>query len=200
MKFTKMQGLGNDYLYVYGEAPENAAALSRELSDRHFGAGSDGMIYISPSDRADFKMRIFNADGSEANMCGNGIRCVGKYVYDKGYTQKTRLVIETLSGVRTLDLQIQNGIVTGAAVEMGKAAVGEEKEIDLDGRTLRGIPVSVGNPHFVIFVPDAEAASPSFVSVRAAVVSVAAASVVVTVTAAAVVPSDCPLAGASVCV
>ena len=83
MHFTKMHGLGNDYLYVYGE-PENPSELSVKLSERHFGAGSDGMIWISPSDVADFKMRIFNADGSEAKMCGNGIRCVGKYVYDKG--------------------------------------------------------------------------------------------------------------------
>ena len=86
MHFTKMHGLGNDYLYVYGEVPADIAELSQRLSDRHFGAGSDGMIYISPSGTADFRMRIFNADGSEAKMCGNGIRCVGKYVYDKGYT------------------------------------------------------------------------------------------------------------------
>lgn len=88
MHFTKMHGLGNDYLYVYGEVPADIAELSQRLSDRHFGAGSDGMIYISPSGTADFRMRIFNADGSEAKMCGNGIRCVGKYVYDKGYTDK----------------------------------------------------------------------------------------------------------------
>ena len=147
--FTKMQGLGNDYLYVYGEVPDNIAALSQKLSDRHFGAGSDGMIYISPSDKADFKMRIFNADGSEAEMCGNGIRCVGKYVYDKGYTDKTHLTVETLSGIRTLDLQIRGGKVR---------IVGEETEIVAGGQTLVGIPVSVGNPHFVIFVPDAETA------------------------------------------
>ena len=84
MRFTKMHGLGNDYLYVFGEVPENAPELARKLSDRHFGAGSDGLIFISNSDKANFKMRIFNADGSEAKMCGNGIRCVGKYVYDKG--------------------------------------------------------------------------------------------------------------------
>ncbi|MBP5467504.1 MAG: diaminopimelate epimerase, partial [Clostridia bacterium] len=87
MKFTKMQGLGNDYLYIYGDiVPENASELAIKYSDRHFGVGSDGLIFISPSRVADFKMRIFNADGSEAKMCGNGIRCVGKYVYDKGYT------------------------------------------------------------------------------------------------------------------
>ena len=109
MHFTKMHGLGNDYLYVYGEVPENVAELSVQLSDRHFGAGSDGMIYICPSSVADFKMRIFNADGSEAKMCGNGIRCVGKYVYDKGYTNKLHLRIETLSGIRTLNLQVTDG-------------------------------------------------------------------------------------------
>ena len=158
MHFTKMQGLGNDYLYVYGDVPENIAALSQKLSDRHFGAGSDGMIYISPSDTADFKMRIFNADGSEAKMCGNGIRCVGKYVYDKGYTDKTHLSVETLSGVKTLDLQIRSGKVRSVTVDMGKVVVGEEKEIDVGGRSVCGIPVSVGNPHFVVFVPDAQTA------------------------------------------
>ena len=158
MHFTKMQGLGNDYLYVYGDVPENIAAISQKLSDRHFGAGSDGMIYISPSDKADFKMRIFNADGSEAKMCGNGIRCVGKYVYEKGYTDKTRLSIETLSGVKTLDLQIRSGKVKSVTVDMGKVTVGEEKEIAVGGQTVCGIPVSVGNPHFVVFVPDAQTA------------------------------------------
>ena len=158
MHFTKMQGLGNDYLYVYGDVPENIAALSQKLSDRHFGAGSDGMIYISPSDKADFKMRIFNADGSEAKMCGNGIRCVGKFVYDKGYTDKTHLSVETLSGVKTLDLQIRGGKVKNVTVDMGKVTVGEEKEIAVGGQTVCGIPISVGNPHFVVFVPDAQTA------------------------------------------
>lgn len=158
MHFTKMQGLGNDYLYVYGDVPENIAAISQKLSDRHFGAGSDGMIYISSSDKADFKMRIFNADGSEAKMCGNGIRCVGKYVYEKGYTDKTRLSIETLSGVKTLDLQIRSGKVKSVTVDMGKVTVGEEKEIAVGGQTVCGIPISVGNPHFVVFVPDAQTA------------------------------------------
>ena len=158
MHFTKMQGLGNDYLYVYGDVPENIAAISQKLSDRHFGAGSDGIIYISPSDKADFKMRIFNADGSEAKMCGNGIRCVGKFVYDKGYTDKTHLSVETLSGVKTLDLQIRSGKVKSVTVDMGKVTVGEEKEIAVGGQTVCGIPVSVGNPHFVVFVPDAQTA------------------------------------------
>ncbi|MBQ8164053.1 MAG: diaminopimelate epimerase [Clostridia bacterium] len=156
MHFTKMHGLGNDYLYVYGEAPENVAELSVKLSERHFGAGSDGMIYISKSDIADFKMRIFNADGSEAKMCGNGIRCVGKYVYDKGYTDKTKITVETLSGTRTLDLTVENGSVSWASVDMGKAEVGERKSLTALDTALEYIPVSVGNPHAVIFTDDAE--------------------------------------------
>ena len=157
MKFTKMQGLGNDYLYVYGE-PENAAEWSVKLSERHFGAGSDGMIWISPSAVADFKMHIFNADGSEAKMCGNGIRCVGKYVRDKGYTDKTHLTVETRSGVKTLDLRLTDGKVTSAAVDMGTVTVTAEKAIRVDGEVVTCTPVDVGNPHAVIFVDDAEAA------------------------------------------
>lgn len=154
MHFTKMHGLGNDYLYVYGEVPENIAELSIKLSDRHFGAGSDGMIWISPSKVADFKMRIFNADGSEAKMCGNGIRCVGKYVYDKGYTDKTYLKIETLSGIRTLKLSVSGGKVSEVTVDMGKAVTEKDKTLTVDGETVSCVPVSVGNPHAVIFVDD----------------------------------------------
>lgn len=156
MHFTKMHGLGNDYLYVYGEVPENIAELSRKLSERHFGAGSDGMIYISPSKVADFKMRIFNADGSEAKMCGNGIRCVGKYVYDKGYTDKTHLKIETLSGIKYLDLQLSCGKVKSVTVNMGTAIPENDKTLEVCGREVTLIPVSVGNPHAVIFVNDIE--------------------------------------------
>ena len=158
MHFTKMHGLGNDYLYVFGEVPDNIAELSRKLSDRHFGAGSDGMIYISHSPAADFRMRIFNADGSEAAMCGNGIRCVGKYVYDKGYTDKTSLTVETMSGIRTLEMQVRGGRVRSVTVGMGKADVGEELTLEAGGRTVAGTPVSVGNPHFVIFVDDIDKA------------------------------------------
>lgn len=158
MHFTKMHGLGNDYLYVYGEVPENVSELSVKLSDRHFGAGSDGMIYISPSDVADFKMRIFNADGSEAMMCGNGIRCVGKYVYDKGYTDRTRLNIETLSGIKYLDLQVSGGKVRSVMVNMGTAAAAAEMTLNTDGIYTLCTPVSVGNPHAVIFVDDIETA------------------------------------------
>lgn len=158
MRFTKMHGLGNDYLYVCGEVPENVAELSIKLSERHFGAGSDGMIYISPSKIADFKMRIFNADGSEAKMCGNGIRCVGKYVYDKGYTDKTTLKIETLSGIKTLELTLKDGKVGQVCVEMGKTECFEDKTLNIDGQKIACTPVSVGNPHAVIFVSKAEKA------------------------------------------
>ena len=154
MHFTKMHGLGNDYLYVYGLAPENVAELSRRLSDRHFGAGSDGMIYIAPSQIADFSMRIFNADGSEAKMCGNGIRCVGKYVYDKGYTDKTHLTVETLSGIKALKLQARHGIVQSVTVDMGKAETGADLELTVDRKRVTCTPVSVGNPHAVVFVDD----------------------------------------------
>ncbi len=154
MHFTKMHGLGNDYLYVYGEVPENIKDLSVRLSERHFGAGSDGMIYISPSYIADFKMRIFNADGSEAKMCGNGIRCVGKYVYDKGYTDSTILKVETLSGIKTLGLDVRNGKVKEVTVGMGIAEVSDDLLLDIDKEKYTVTPVSVGNPHIVTFVDD----------------------------------------------
>ena len=156
MHFTKMHGLGNDYLYVFGKVPANVAELSRILSDRHFGVGSDGMIFISPSAVADFKMRIFNADGSEALMCGNGIRCVGKYVYDKGLTQKTALRIETLSGIKDVGLTLLDGQVDRATVDMGIAEVKGVVNLNVDGMTVRGVSVLVGNPHVVIFVDDPE--------------------------------------------
>lgn len=155
MKFTKMQGLGNDYVYVYSKRePENPEELSIKLSDRHFGIGSDGMIWILPSNIADFKMRIFNADGSEAMMCGNGIRCVGKYVYDKGLTKKTKITVETLSGIKTLDLKIEKGKVDSVSVNMGKADAGLVNRIEVCGKDVEYIPVSVGNPHAVVFVDD----------------------------------------------
>ena len=155
MHLTKLHGLGNDYLYVYGEV-ENPEEVSIKLSDRHFGIGSDGIITISPSDIADFKMRIFNADGSEAKMCGNGIRCVGKYVFDKGYTEKTHLSIETLSGIRTLELKTSCGKVAFATVNMGKSEVSEKAELSCCGENVVCTPVSMGNPHAVIFTEDAD--------------------------------------------
>ncbi|MBO4832319.1 MAG: diaminopimelate epimerase, partial [Oscillospiraceae bacterium] len=129
-----------------------------KLSDRHFGAGSDGMIYISPSESADFRMRIFNADGSEAKMCGNGIRCVGKYVYDKGYTDKTDLTVETLSGIKTLGLDVRCGKVKTVTVGMGRAETGEDMTLEIGGTEVVCTPVSVGNPHAVIFVGDIDSA------------------------------------------
>ncbi len=106
MLFTKMQGLGNDYIYLdcTKQVPKNVHDLARKLSDRHFGVGSDGLICIGRSDRADFRMDMYNVDGSQGEMCGNGIRCVGKFVYDKGMTDQTTLTIETLAGIRTLML------------------------------------------------------------------------------------------------
>lgn len=155
MQFTKMHGLGNDYLYHYGELkqPEKTAV---KWSDRHFGIGSDGIILITRSDIADFKMRIFNADGSEAKMCGNGIRCVGKYVYEKGYTDKENLQIETASGIRSLHLETLGGRVKRVTVVMGKAEVSDPETLAVGGETVTCIPVSVGNPHAVVFTEDAE--------------------------------------------
>lgn len=155
VKFTKMQGLGNDYIYVCAKnVPENIEELSIKLSDRHFGIGSDGMIWILPSDKADFAMRIFNADGSEAMMCGNGIRCVGKYVFDKGLTNKKTITVETLSGIKTLELTVEKGKVSFVCVDMGKASPGLVNRVEVCETDVEYIPVSVGNPHAVIFVDD----------------------------------------------
>lgn len=157
MKFTKMHGLGNDYIYVYAkEVPANAEELSRKLSERRFGIGSDGMIWILPSDKADFEMRIFNADGSEAKMCGNGIRCVGKYVYDKGLTDKKDITVDTLSGIKTLKLIVKDGKVTDATVGMGKSRVEKPVTLSACGEEVACVPVDMGNPHAVIFTDDAE--------------------------------------------
>ena len=113
MKFTKMQGLGNDYVYVncMEQMVEDAAETARRVSDRHFGIGSDGLILICPSDKADFEMRMYNADGSRGEMCGNGIRCVGKYVYDYGLTDKTSLSVETLGGIKHLFLEVELSLI-----------------------------------------------------------------------------------------
>ncbi len=153
MRFTKMQGLGNDYIYVWGEV-DSPEELSVRLSDRHFGIGGDGLILMDRSDVADFKMRIFNADGSEAKMCGNGIRCVGKYVFEKGYTDKKEITVETLSGIKTLQLEIETGKVKNITVQMGQTKVGSEMTLDIDGTEVSCVPVSVGNPHAVTFVED----------------------------------------------
>lgn len=146
MRYTKMHGIGNDYLFVFGEVPANAAQLAVKYSNRQSGIGSDGMIYIGSSEIADFSMRIFNADGSEAKMCGNGIRCVARFVREKGYTDKDELTVETLSGVK--HLLIDGG---GVTVDMGKAEISDDLMLDLG---FECTPVSVGNPHAVIFTDD----------------------------------------------
>lgn len=156
MRFTKMQGLGNDYVYLdcTQHAPKGLPELARKVSDRHFGIGSDGLICIFPSDKADFQMRMFNADGSEGEMCGNGIRCVGKFVYDKGLARNSVLRIETLAGIKTLKLIVEDGKVSAAEVDMGLPQPEDPRTVTVQGREYRGIPVSMGNPHFVIPAPD----------------------------------------------
>lgn len=153
MKFTKMQGLGNDYVYLdcTRAVPDDLATLAVKLSDRHFGVGADGLICICPSERADFRMRMFNADGSEGEMCGNGIRCVGKYVYDKGLIDREDITIETLSGVKSLYITSENGCATAVMVDMGIPAVEPLKTLDISGEKYVVHPVSMGNPHAVIF-------------------------------------------------
>lgn len=152
MRFTKMEGLGNDYVYLdcTKEASGDLPELARRMSDRHFGIGSDGLICIFPSQIADFKMVMFNADGSQAEMCGNGIRCVGKFVFDKGLTHKTELTIETLAGVKELYLSILGGQVDAVTVDMGVPMLQGAREVSCQGKLLQGLAVSVGNPHFVI--------------------------------------------------
>ncbi|MDO4492701.1 MAG: diaminopimelate epimerase [Clostridia bacterium] len=169
MNFTKMHGCGNDYIYVdLAENPvADPAALSRRLSDRHCGIGGDGVITIGPSEIADFRMRIYNADGSEAEMCGNGIRCVGKYVYDKGLTRKTELSVETGAGLRTLRLAVAEDKVVSVTVDMGAPVLTAEAipvvaedspvvalPVTVAGATYALTCVSMGNPHGVVFTDD----------------------------------------------
>lgn len=171
MKFTKLHGCGNDYVYVnlLEETIENPAELSIEISDRHFGIGSDGLITIGPSEVADFRMRIYNADGSEAEMCGNGIRCVAKYVYDHKLTTKTEISVESGAGIKYLKLFVEEGKVSQVRVDMGEpiltpdlipvVADGEkviDEEIEVCGKTWKMTCVSMGNPHAVVFVDDVE--------------------------------------------
>ena len=170
MKFTKMHGAGNDYVYVdaFKEKIADPSALSIAVSDRHTGIGSDGLILIAPSKKADFRMIMFNADGSEGSMCGNGIRCIGKYVYDHGLTKKKAITVETKSGTVSLDLHARNGKVDLVTVDMGAARpVPKEFHVRADGvKTvlqesvdgLQGFVASMGNPHFVIPVASTEAA------------------------------------------
>lgn len=156
MRFTKMHGLGNDYIFLncMEGAPDDLPGLARRLSDRRFGVGGDGIICVCPSERADFRMRMFNADGSEGAMCGNGIRCFGKYVYEKGLTDQAHLTIETPAGERELSLMIENGKASGAVVGMGAPEIQPPMEISEKGICFTVIPVSIGNPHAVIQVED----------------------------------------------
>ena len=167
MRFTKMHGLGNDYVYVNGfeERVDDPIALARAVSDRHFGIGGDGLILILPSDKADCRMRMFNADGSEAQMCGNGIRCVAKYVYDHAIARRTSLSVETLAGVLDLDLFVAGGVVERVCVKMGEPRLQREQipmrgapgkvinePLLVNGATFDVTAVSMGNPHCVVFV------------------------------------------------
>ncbi|UJS16277.1 MAG: diaminopimelate epimerase [Candidatus Jettenia sp.] len=168
MRFTKMHGIGNDYVYIncFEEEVKEPAKLAPSMSDRHFGIGSDGIILILPSTVADCKMRIFNADGSEAQMCGNGVRCVAKYVYDHNITRNNPLTVETLAGIKSIELFTDNGRVSGAKVNMGKPRLlrseipmlGKETSVIDEPLTIsnrmswRITCVSMGNPHGIIFV------------------------------------------------
>ena len=171
MKFTKMHGCGNDYVYVnvFEEQIKDENQFAIKVSDRHFGIGSDGLITIGPSEVADFRMRMYNADGSEGNMCGNGIRCVGKYVYDHGMTDQTTVTVETKSGIKTLKLHVTDGKVDSVRVNMGAPVLeaeqipaispsGSEKviheTIQVNGKEYPVTCVSMGNPHCITQMPD----------------------------------------------
>ena len=157
IKFTKMQGAGNDYIYVNAMQYEipSPETVAREWSRPHTGIGSDGLVLIGRSETADFSMRIFNADGSEARMCGNASRCVGKYLYENGLTRKTEIRLETRSGIRTLFLDVTDGKVRSVCVDMGIAS-GFREMYDMGKYRRHGLALSVGNPHFVIFTDDVE--------------------------------------------
>ncbi|MCC8104948.1 MAG: diaminopimelate epimerase [Clostridiales bacterium] len=176
MKFTKMHGLGNDYVYVncFKEQVENPSETAIRVSDRHFGIGSDGLILIRPSDKADFQMEMYNADGSLGAMCGNGIRCVAKYVYDYGLTDKTQISVETKSGIKYLDLTVEDGKVALVRVDMGAPILEPERiPVRIGGVSLAEKPiigegisvgedifsitcVSMGNPHCIVPVKDVD--------------------------------------------
>ncbi len=169
MRFTKMHGLGNDYIYVncFTEKVQNPSEVAKFVSDRHFGIGSDGLVLIMPSKTCDFRMRMFNSDGSEAEMCGNAIRCVGKYVYDNGLTQKTVIKVETLAGIKVLNMVLNENKVETVTVDMGEPVleparipVNSDKElfisepVVIDGKEFKVTCVSMGNPHAVTYVDD----------------------------------------------
>jgi diaminopimelate epimerase len=174
LQFTKMHGAGNDYVYMSGfsqKLPIDLSNLAIQVADRRFGIGGDGLIAILPSDQADARMRMFNADGSESEMCGNGIRCVAKYVYDHGIAKKPSLTIETGAGILSLDLVVEDHLVSQVMVDMGEPKLMAEQipttlgtdpksrvisfPIDFQGHRLFATCVSMGNPHCVIFVPEA---------------------------------------------
>ncbi|WP_238649802.1 diaminopimelate epimerase [Paenibacillus piscarius] len=171
MEFTKMHGLGNDFIIVFGEEelPANAAELAVKLCNRFFGIGADGLVYILPSERGDYRMRIMNSDGSEAEQCGNAIRCVSKYVYEHGLVDSEEIVIETIgAGEQKVSLKVRDGVVESVTVDMGEpvlaglqipVAVDAEPVLDqpveVDGTSFRFTAVSMGNPHAVIYVDDA---------------------------------------------
>lgn len=159
MRFTKMHGLGNDYIYVnyISKSLPDLSSLAQTMSDRHFGVGADGLIAIAPGQTGDFTMVMYNADGSRGEMCGNGIRCLGKYVFDKGLTTKTDLHIDTPAGPRTLRLHPGPSGVEKVTVDMGSPFIFPEISIVVNEITYTGIPVSMGNPHFVIFCEDPNA-------------------------------------------
>ncbi len=167
MEFTKMHGIGNDYIYFncMHEEIKNPEELSKKLSDRHFGVGGDGIVLILPSDKADFRMRMFNADGSEGKMCGNASRCIGKYVYDKKLTNKTKVTLETLAGIKTLNLTVNNGEVVEVEVNMGEAIIEPKRipvlfdkkqvvneKINVCGKEYKVTCVSMGNPHCIVYM------------------------------------------------
>lgn len=171
MKFTKMHGCGNDYIYVncLEETVKEPERTAIYVSDRHFGIGSDGLILIYPSEIADFRMAMYNADGSEGKMCGNGVRCIAKYVYDYGLTDKKQISIETLGGIKYLDLTVEEGKVVQVKVDMGAPILTPEDipvklgendcvgvPLQVDGRECEITAVSMGNPHAVVFVEDTE--------------------------------------------
>ena len=170
MFFTKMHGCGNDYIYLdcfHQPPPRDPATLSRKISDRHFGVGSDGLILICPSERADARMRMFNADGSESEMCGNGVRCIAKYVYDHGLINKPTITLETGRGILTLDLEVKNGKVQRVRVDMGEPILQAARipttlpgdppvnvPLAVENRTLTVTCVSMGNPHCISYVDE----------------------------------------------
>lgn len=171
MKFTKMEGCGNDYIYIncFEETVNNPNQLAITMSERHFGVGADGIVLIMPSKEADFSMRMFNADGSEGEMCGNASRCVGKFVYDKGLTNKTNISLSTLAGIKYLQLHIKNDVVDTVTVDMGepifegkKIPTISEKDfvqkevLSAEDKTFEVTCVSMGNPHAVTYVENTE--------------------------------------------